>query len=999
MAERLKSGDPVLQYLTQGTVDWDYWIDAAGRLVYVSQPCESMTGYRPQELMERPSLLLDVIHPDDRALFMGHLEGASTGGGTQGSEPLEFRIIHRDGDIRWISHQCRRVYGEEGEFLVTRSTNRDITHEKERQRAVEESEKLYRTIVEEQSDPICRFSPDGTLKFVNTAFRECFDGSGERLESRSFLDVMPDEQARNVRAKLDRLSPDYPQFVYEHETPVDPEEHRWFQWTFRGRFDTSGQLVEVLAVARDITVCKMTENAFRDSEERYRELVNAIPDGVVTYDTNGDAVFLNEAFRLLYGWSKEDLSDSSTGFVPPEEMEATQAAWKQTFSGQNVLLETRRKAKYGKLIDVQLQTAILRDHDGNITEGIVIHRDITGRKKAEMALRKAHKDLERRVEERTRELAESNYKLRKEIEVRKEAEEKLGLSEYRSRMLVENAPIGIMWCDSRGRIFQANTNLITILGLVSLHEEGPVNVFSHPSMVQAGISDEMRKCIESDAERTYECPYLNDWGKSLWLRAHMVPTKDTSGRINGVQAILEDVTSRREAETALSESEERFRAVVETAKDCIFIKDRDLVYTHVNPAFLKALDQGKTQVLGKTNRDLFGEKEALYVRDVENRVLTEGRDVETTYGLTTHGVRKTFECAWVPLRTSHEEIIGICGIARDVTERKAMEQRMPRAVGLHRSAVMEGTLQQLLLAADSESIVLLLGESGSGKDFLAKYLHDHSPRAGGPFFAINCAALAASVAESELFGHEPGSFTGSRGRKRGLLEMAEGGTLLLNEIGELSQELQAKLLTFLDTQCFTRVGGEKTIRVNTRIAAATNRDLQNEVARGRFRQDLYYRLNVLAIRVPSLRERREDIPFIAKDILKELSLKLGRSAPPLLDFTAVDRLEKHRWHGNVRELKNVLERALILCRSDIIRAEDLSISEGDWALAPNENEIPVSVSVSAQRGMNEALEAAKRRMIDGALQRTNGNVTRAARLLGVSRDALRYHLKNLRIER
>lgn len=717
------------------------------------------------------------------------------------------------------------------------------------------------------------------------------------------------------------------------------------------------------------------------------------------FDPQGKATYMNKAFRMLYGWSTEDLSDDSTGFVPPEEKKATFAAWQQTFTGENVLLETRRKAKHGRLVDVQLQTAILRDHDGNMTESIVIHRDITGRKKAETALRKARELLERRVEERTRELAETNYKLRKEIEVRRKAEKKLGESEYRNRMLVENAPIGIMWSDTSGRISQANPNLLTILGLVSLEEEGSVNVFSHPPMVQAGISDEIRRCIESDAERVYECLYLNDWGKSLWLRVHMVPTKDTDGRTNGVQAILEDVTSRWEAETALSESEERFRAVVETARDCIFIKDRDLVYTHVNPAFLKALDLRPTQVLGKTDKDLFGEQEARYVMDLENRVLAEGRDLETTYNLTTHGVRKTFGCGWVPLRTSHEEITGICGIARDVTERKALEQRGPRTVGLHRSAVMEATLQKLLLAAQSETIVLLLGESGSGKDFLAKYLHDNSPRAGGPFFGINCAALAASVAESELFGHEPGSFTGSRGRKRGLLEMAEGGTLLLNEVGELSQELQAKLLTFLDTQCFTRVGGEKTIRVNTRIVAATNRELKEDVARGRFREDLYYRLNVLAIRVPPLRERREDIPFIAKDILNELSIKLGRQDPPMLDVTALDRLERHRWQGNVRELKNVLERALILCRSDTIRDEDLSVSEGDWALAPSDKEIPVSVSVSAQRNMNDALETAKRRMINGALRRTNGNVTKAARLLGVSRDALRYHLKNLRIER
>jgi DNA-binding NtrC family response regulator len=351
------------------------------------------------------------------------------------------------------------------------------------------------------------------------------------------------------------------------------------------------------------------------------------------------------------------------------------------------------------------------------------------------------------------------------------------------------------------------------------------------------------------------------------------------------------------------------------------------------------------------------------------------------------------------MRNSSGETIGICGIARDVTEIKALERQIPQSAGRYRSTLMESTLEQVRLAAQSESIVLLLGESGSGKDYLAKYLHDHSRRAGGPFFAINCAALAASIAESELFGHEPGSFTGSRGRKRGLLEMAEGGTLLLNEVGELSQELQAKLLTFLDTQSFTRVGGEKTVQVNARIVGATNRDLERDVEQGRFREDLYYRLNVFVIRVPSLRERKDDIPFVARDLLESLSIKLGRSFPPVLDVSALDALSRYDWPGNVRELRNVLERALILCRGHAIKADDISIPKRKADEFSNEKGILDSATVSGENHLNEALEMAKRQMIVGALRRCSGNVSAAARVLGVSRDALRHHMKMLELER
>lgn len=170
------------------------------------------------------------------------------------------------------------------------------------------------------------------------------------------------------------------------------------------------------------------------------------------------------------------------------------------------------------------------------------------------------------------------------------------------------------------------------------------------------------------------------------------------------------------------------------------------------------------------------------------------------------------------------------------------------------SPVMQTVLAACREAAGTDSLVLLLGESGSGKDYLARYIHNHSKRAVGPYLSINCAAVPEELAESELFGHEHGAFTGTQGRKRGLLELAENGTLLLNEIGDLSLRLQAKLLTFLDTRKFTRVGGEKEVSVNARIIVATNRDLEKEAATGRFRQDLFYRLNVLSIEVPPLRE-------------------------------------------------------------------------------------------------------------------------------------------------
>lgn len=764
-------------------------------------------------------------------------------------------------------------YAEDGRFLgepgssashpLGRTGFKGKTHEQE---------DIYRQIVEVHPDPICRFLPDGTLTFVNPAFCTFFDGSQEELIGMNVLEFMATAQRLEILRKVSLLTPSDPVFSYEHRLTVAPGEFRWIKWTARGIFDEGGKLDEVQSVARDVTARKLAEIALKKSEARYSNLIKAIPDGVVLYDPEGQATYVNDGFTEMYGWTAEEIIGNVINFVPPEELPRTLEAWEKTFRGERVLLETKRFTKDGRILDIQLRTAMLCDRFGKATESIVIHRDITERKRAQEALQRAHDELEQRVQERTAELAHANEKLRQEIR------------------------------------------------------------------------------------------------------------------------------DRAQTVAALAESEERFRAIFEAAQDCIFLKDRHRRYTHVNPSYLKVLELQESEVIGKTGEDIFTLQEAGYLKDLEERVLA-GQIVESTYNLTTHQWPRTFHCVRVPLRNASGETVGICGIARDITDRKAIERQCNRPQSRYVSPVTLLTLEQTRLAAQSESIVLLLGESGSGKDFLAKYLHDHSRRVGGPYFAINCAALAASLAESELFGHEPGAFTGSRGRKRGLLEMAEGGTLLLNEVGELSLELQAKLLTFLDTQTITRVGGDKAIKVNTRVVAATNRDLEREVALGRFREDLYYRINVFAIRVPPLRERMEDLPILVRDLLESLSLKLGRTLPPVLDGAAWEILGTYHWPGNIRELRNVLERALILCRNNTIRAEDISIPKRKGIEKRQDNEIPVTVSVSRECSMTQALEKAKQEMVRSALRRSRGNVSAAARLLGISRDAFRYYVKALGIGR
>ncbi len=345
------------------------------------------------------------------------------------------------------------------------------------------------------------------------------------------------------------------------------------------------------------------------------------------------------------------------------------------------------------------------------------------------------------------------------------------------------------------------------------------------------------------------------------------------------ETLRQEMTDRQRAEAELRRSEERFRAVFESAQDCIFMKDQDMRYTHVNPAMLRLLAILPERIIGNTDEALFDADTSRGLRDIERRVL-EGRTIETQQSVPGEGGQVILSCIRSPLRDSAGNIMGIYGIARDLTDRQAQEAEMMNRPGSYGSRSMKAVLDQMGLASATDTIVLLLGESGTGKDYLARHLHEKSHRSAGPFFAINCAALPGELAESELFGHEAGAFTGSRARKRGLLELAEGGTLLLNEIGDLPIHLQAKLLSFLDTQSFTRVGGEKSVEVNTRVIAATNRDMEREVAEGNFREDLFYRLNVFAIRVPPLRQRKEDLPLLVTELLSVLAKKMGFLEPP-----------------------------------------------------------------------------------------------------------------------
>ncbi|ACG73097.1 two component, sigma54 specific, transcriptional regulator, Fis family [Anaeromyxobacter sp. K] len=292
---------------------------------------------------------------------------------------------------------------------------------------------------------------------------------------------------------------------------------------------------------------------------------------------------------------------------------------------------------------------------------------------------------------------------------------------------------------------------------------------------------------------------------------------------------------------------------------------------------------------------------------------------------------------------------------------------------LSKSPAMQSVFELARTAARSNSTILVLGESGSGKEVLARAIHQESPRAEGPFVAVSCAALTESLLESELFGHEKGAFTGAIARRKGKFEAAHGGTLFLDEVGDIGPKLQLDLLRVLEERRFHRIGGNESVDVDVRIIAATNRDLKRAVAEGKFREDLFYRLNVIPILIPPLRDRREDVPLLVESFVERLSVEMKKRIDGV-SSEAMSALMAHDWPGNVRELRNILERGAVVCTGPVIQIADLGL--------------PGKPEAAPRPGTLASLEEVERRHVSAVLAHTGGNVSQSARILGIDRVTL-----------
>ncbi|HBY63375.1 MAG TPA: DNA-binding response regulator [Solibacterales bacterium] len=440
------------------------------------------------------------------------------------------------------------------------------------------------------------------------------------------------------------------------------------------------------------------------------------------------------------------------------------------------------------------------------------------------------------------------------------------------------------------------------------------------------------------------------------------------------------------------------QAVFDELSDALVLYDNDRIITGVNKAAERLFGMAAEDMVGHPCGEVFRcsmcEAACGMLVGLNQHVASPHSTVRLH---TDNGRERLAVIRTVQLYDDRGERTGVVATVKDVTDEVEPQKREVIA----ESPGMREVLHFVRRVAASEATTILLeGENGTGKDLVAKTLHYQSLRQAEPFIAINCAAIPETLLESELFGYEKGAFTDARAQKRGIFELADRGTLFLDEVGEIPLMLQAKLLRVLEEQCFRRLGGLKDIKLDLRVVAATNKNLREAVREGAFRQDLFFRLNVIHITIPPLRERPEDIPPMVKFFIEHYNRKFKRHIEgPHPE--AMHKMVTHDWPGNVRELRNAIERAMILEESSLITAASLPMSISQQSgVMPALNAAVMAAPAMTGTGFPEdgmSLEDNERHLLVKALEKTNGNQTQAARLLRITRDTLRYKMKKFNL--
>ena len=745
--------------------------------------------------------------------------------------------------------------------------------------------------------------------------------------------------------------------------------------------DPTGDTIGFRTTCRDVTAQERIEDQLEKQTACLDELFEQAPEAIALLNTRDQVIRVNREFTRLFGFSQEESFQKpiqeliAPGHLGPEAQQST----REVIDGRRVGLEIIRQRKDGSLINVSLLAVPVTISGGQIAK-YAIFRDISERRRALQAL------LE---------------------------------SEARLRAILDHSPNRIFLKDLSGRylLFNKEFEKATKMSERDIRGRRDEDIFT-PGQAAAFRANDLL-VIESKVPMEFEEVAVQEDGPHTGI-VQKFPLKDGNGNVYAVGGVTTDITARKKAEERLLRSEAYLaegQRLSHTGSWSWNVRTGDVFWSRETYRIL-GLDPDQT----KPTREVFFQM--LHPEDLESflateKALSEQYSFERDYRIVRpdgsirhiHGIRRN-------IRNEEGEIVELVGTMMDVTEQNLARNELQRAFEeikalkdqlykenlalkdqvdragiadeiIGDSPALRRVLDRAAKVAPTDSTVLILGETGTGKELIARAIHKGSQRASGPFVSVNCAALPQSLIATELFGHERGSFTGALQRRQGRFELAEGGTIFLDEIGELPPETQIALLRVIQEREFNRVGGAQPIPANVRVMAATNRDLQGAIADGVFRADLFYRLNVFPIEAPPLRERPEDIPLLVRHFAEHYAKKIGKRILSIEPKT-LELLTSYPWPGNIRELQNVIERSVILCESPV-----LSVDER-WFAAGTDD------SVSPSPSLPDQLIYQEKQIIERELARSRGQIagqTGAAAKLGVPVSTLESRIKILKIDK
>jgi formate hydrogenlyase transcriptional activator len=587
------------------------------------------------------------------------------------------------------------------------------------------------------------------------------------------------------------------------------------------------------------------------------------------------------------------------------------------------------------------------------------------------------------------------------------------------RTLLENIPVLIVRYDTQLRLIYVNPAWEKAIGLSSADVVNK-RVDEIPELPAiANLLEKLQKVLKSGTPQKIEFSWASARGKTIFLEFVLVPEYDGHGEMISLLAVGVDQTERRQAEEQLRNSERNLRTTINTIPAYVFSALPDGSFDFASQNWFDYSGLSPEEVYGWDWTDVVHPEDCDRAVEKWRESLATGEPRESQHRVRqANGEYRWFLARNSALRDEKGNIVRWYIVLVDIENQKRAEARLLEALDeikklrdqlskenivlreevdrtsmfeeiVGASPALKAVLARIDKVAPTDSIVFITGETGTGKELVARAIHKRSPRTSRAFVSVNCAAIPAPLIASELFGHEKGAFTGAHQRRLGRFELAEGGTIFLDEIGELPMETQIALLRVLQDQEFERLGGNQPIRANSRVITATNRDLKSAIAAGSFRSDLFYRLNVFPIEVPPLRERKEDIPILVEYFIHRYASKLGKKIRSASRKT-IDLLQSYYWPGNIRELQNVIERSIIVCDT-----ENFSVDE-NWFVSDSCQAHPVGQPLS------DMLVSQTKEMIEAALAESGGRVSGpsgAAAKLGMPASTLESKIKSLKINK